>query len=698
MVVCSKESRLIAGSGTSQLRVWSLTDESGKRSVDVLDHPVTCQLLGAIGRKSKERAVTLAVAQDTLFCQNNDSTLEVFNVRSEVEKEKMVKRKRKKLAKNSALSEEEVVAQSGLACEEEFVFARQIKCGAKIRSMSVVEDKKGCKVSCLYNNNKVQSFTVTPQDHQALSAVETPGHRADIKGVRLTTDGSRVLTVCDGSAKLWSCKSQHCITTVECGQCLCVVMAPGDQYAVVGTKKGEVQLLDLAAGVVSDSLKAHTAAVHDIALRQDQKGFVTGSADKQVKFWEFTLVQDKVSKKLGISHVQTLQMQEDVLAVQYSPNNKLLAVGLLDCTVKVFFTDTLKFFLSLYGHKLPVTSIDISSDNTLLVTGSADKNIKIWGLDFGDCHKSIFAHDEGVMRVRFVPDTHNFFSVSKDKKLKHWDADKFQNIQTLEGHHREVWCLDVSRSGEFVVTASHDKSIRLWERSDEALVVEEERELARDLEFESAAVQTSAVPGEQNNAEAGEAGKQTIETVKATERIMEALEIYKEEITKDMQYQEELKDAKGPVVKPIPHVILATLKMGPSEYVLDVLKKVRASELEEALLVLPFHYVITLFSLFDEWMQAKQCIELCCKALFFLFRIHHNQIVSNHVLVDVMRSLNLSTKASINEAKGMVGFNLAALKFIQLDYQENDGSFFEDISTKVKSVKKKKRAVLKTLA
>jgi len=345
-----------------------------------------------------------------------------------------------------------------------------------------------------------------------------------------------------------------------------------------------------------------------------------------------------------------------------------------------------------------VTSMDISSDNTLLITGSADKNVKIWGLDFGDCHKSIFAHDEGVMRVRFVPDTHIFFSVSKDKKLKQWDADKFEHIQTLEGHHREVWCLDVSKSGEFLVTASHDKSIRLWERSDEALVVEEERELARDLEFESAAVQSSTVPGEQSNTEAEEAGKQTIETVKAAERIMEALEIYKEEVTKDGQYQEELKEAKGPVVKPTPHVILATLKMGPSQYVLDVLKKVRASELEESLLVLPFHYVITLFTLFDEWLRAKQSIELCCKALFFLFRIHHNQIVANQVLIDVMSSLNQSTKTCINEAKSMVGFNLAALKFIQLDYQENDGSFFEDISTKVKSVKKKKRAVLKTVA
>lgn len=44
-------------------------------------------------------------------------------------------------------------------------------------------------------------------------------------------------------------------------------------------------------------------------------------------------------------------MTDDVLAVRYSPNGKLLAVSLLDSTVKVFYQDSLKFFLSLYGHK-----------------------------------------------------------------------------------------------------------------------------------------------------------------------------------------------------------------------------------------------------------------------------------------------------------------------------------------------------------
>lgn len=219
-------------------------------------------------------------------------------------------------------------------------------------------------------------------------------------------------------------------------------------------------------------------------------------------------------------------MTDDVLCVRFSPDGKLLAVSLLDATVKarifsarltlarpflppslallplssgahaarscgrprltvgpvrgprpqVFFADTLKFFLSLYGHKLPVLSMDISSDGTLLASGSADKNIKVWGLDFGDCHRSIRAHDDSVMAVQFVPNTHYLFSASKDRTVKYWDADKFEALLTLDGHLGMVWCLAVGAQGEFVVTGGSDRSLRRWERTEEAFFVEEERE------------------------------------------------------------------------------------------------------------------------------------------------------------------------------------------------------------------------------
>ena len=54
-------------------------------------------------------------------------------------------------------------------------------------------------------------------------------------------------------------------------------------------------------------------------------------------------------------------MTDDVLCVRVSPDGRLLAVALLDSTVRVFFADSLKFFLSLYGHKLPVLAMDLSS-------------------------------------------------------------------------------------------------------------------------------------------------------------------------------------------------------------------------------------------------------------------------------------------------------------------------------------------------
>lgn len=51
--------------------------------------------------------------------------------------------------------------------------------------------------------------------------------------------------------------------------------------------------------------------------------------------------------RLSVKQTRVLQLDEDVLCVSYSPNQKLLAVSLLDCTVKVFYVDTLKVWWSL---------------------------------------------------------------------------------------------------------------------------------------------------------------------------------------------------------------------------------------------------------------------------------------------------------------------------------------------------------------
>ena len=51
-------------------------------------------------------------------------------------------------------------------------------------------------------------------------------------------------------------------------------------------------------------------------------GFVSGSADRSVKFWEWAIAVDEASsrRQLTISHTRTLEMTDDVLGVRMTPN------------------------------------------------------------------------------------------------------------------------------------------------------------------------------------------------------------------------------------------------------------------------------------------------------------------------------------------------------------------------------------------
>jgi len=338
--------------------------------------------------------------------------------------------------------------------------------------------------------------------------------------------------------------------------------------------------------------------------------------------------------------------------------------------------------------------MDISLDSKLIVTCSADKNVKIWGLDFGDCHKSIFAHEESIMQVAFEREkgSHYFWTVSKDKMLKYWDADKFQNIQKLEGHHGEIWALAVSNAGRFVVTGSHDKSIRVWEKLDEPLFLEEERE--RDLEalYESNIAESMNKTDDKTIGDTGEGdatvvGKQTMETLMAGEQIIEALELA------DAERGKPADAPRNPQME--------ALDQGPEEYVLHVTEKIPSTALHDALLVLPFSKVLSLMVYLSEWAKRKWNISLVSRILFFLLRTHHNQIVTNRAMRGTLIPLGKHLRAALRQQQDIIGYNLAALQFIgrkeearrTAEFYEEEGMDEEKVKERILEASKKRKRV-----
>jgi len=554
--------------------------------------------------------------------------------------------------------------------------------------------------------------------YSQLYSLHAPGHRSGIRVSCLNSDGTALLTASGEQVKLWNVASKQCIRTMESGFALCGAFVPGSRHVIIGTKSGELELYDLATGSCIQKVAAHVSEsgapvpVYALDLRPDQKGFSTGGGDKEVKVWDFELVLVQADpdsppvRSLQVVLVKTLRLTDDVLCIKHSPDGKLIAVGLLDSTIKLFYADSLKFFLSLYGHKLPVLSLDISSDSAMLVSGSADKNVKLWGLDFGDCHKSMFAHQDSVTAVRFLRGTHLFFSAGKDKLVKLWDGDTFEQVQELAGHTAEVWSLAVNAQGTGVVTAGNDKCVRMFSQSDQQLFLEEERETRLEAIYDQGATtevkQIGAMAGGAMVAQAESAlvarTQANDESLQAGERLIEALDLADADRERWLRYDEAVREQKEAAAglrdgekltglqliaaqqkssEPLAVPQANPLLRGPNAdaHVLNCLQSIKTPELDEALLVLPFDYACRLLPYLNRAVQAGVSVELCVHALLFLLSAHHRQLVSNQVMLDTLRTSRDQVRSRLTGIKRTIGFNMAAVAFLARAQQEQQSMF-----------------------
>ena len=152
---------------------------------------------------------------------------------------------------------------------------------------------------------------------------------------------------------------------------------------VVGSKPGDIIILNAITGNQSAVLSGHTDEVICIVFSSDGASLVSGSDDKTVKLWD----------------VQTGGI------------------------VKTFF-----------GHKDEVWSVSISADCITVASGSRDKTTRLWDIQTGECCHAI-QQEGSVHYVMFSPkDPQHLISISSGK-IWQWDGSGCQIRPPFDGRH-----------------------------------------------------------------------------------------------------------------------------------------------------------------------------------------------------------------------------------------------------------------------
>merc|ERR1719224_280765 len=82
--------------------------------------------------------------------------------------------------------------------------------------------------------------------------------------------------------------------------------------------------------------------------------------------------------------------------------------------------------------------------------------------NIGYARKSLSGHSECVQQVVLSSDGQFALSASWDKTMRLWDLNTGASARTIQGHTKDVFSVAFSGDNRQIVSGSRDKTIKLW--------------------------------------------------------------------------------------------------------------------------------------------------------------------------------------------------------------------------------------------
>ncbi len=303
------------------------------------------------------------------------------------------------------------------------------------------------------------------------TAVRIFDHRSSVHSVAWSADGQSLVSGGDDDqVHIWWLKGPEMpiapghrgIAWSACWQRAIAQDATGKILSAGGD--GALKLWS-ASGELLQTIQGHQKGVHSGDWRPDGRYFASASADYTVKIW-------RADGQL----VRTLAGHGDaVWQVRYSPDGQQLASVSSDGTIRLWSHQG-KLLNTWMDHTDTVWHISFSPDAQHLISASEDNTLRLWHVKKG-LLQTLEGHEGGVWCAAFGVHGKWVASGGADGVIRLWSIrwEGAQHMWLaphpilLDGHRDWVRSVCFSPHGNFLASASDDGTVRLWSLNSDVL-------------------------------------------------------------------------------------------------------------------------------------------------------------------------------------------------------------------------------------
>ena len=196
--------------------------------------------------------------------------------------------------------------------------------------------------------------------------------------------------------------------------------ASPESRRIITTFKGTAKVWNADTNRELVKLEGHKAEVTCVAISDNGRWIVTGSADKTAKVWE---------ARIGRELVTLPGNGEEVYCVAISKDCLRILTG--SATGRVWDLESGRELLNLKGHIGPVSAVAFSPDGERVITGGCDNIAKVWNALTGREILTLEGHSSGLSSAAFSPDGKRILTGSRDNTAKVWDAATGRELLTF---------------------------------------------------------------------------------------------------------------------------------------------------------------------------------------------------------------------------------------------------------------------------